>query len=128
MDAKTPLRVSTRAISGLIIDAMRKSGVPEADAAKIAELMLEADLTGADAHGVFRLKQYVDRFKLGAVNLRPNIKVNRTAAATAIIDGDNGMGHLVVLRAAEVAIEMAREAGIGWAGIRMSNHAGSAGV
>jgi LDH2 family malate/lactate/ureidoglycolate dehydrogenase len=33
--------------------------VPEADAAKIAELMFEADLTGADAHGVFRLKQYV---------------------------------------------------------------------
>jgi len=128
MDAKTPQRISTRAIAGLIIDAMRHCDAPPDDAAKIAELMLEADLTGADAHGVFRLKQYVDRLKLGAVNPRPNIEVNRTAAATALIDGDNGMGHLVVSRAAEVAIEMAREAGIGWAGIRMSNHAGSAGV
>ncbi len=128
MDASTPRRVSTRAVTGLIIDAMAHCGVPDADAAKIAELMVEADLTGADAHGVFRLKQYVDRFKLGAVNPRPNIKVDRTAAATALIDGDNGMGHLVVSRAAEVAIEMAHDAGIGWAGIRMSNHAGSAGV
>ena len=128
MDAKTPQRVSARAITGLIIDAMRHCDVSEEDAAKIAELMLEADLTGADAHGVFRLKQYVDRFRLGAINPRPNIKADRTAAATALIDGDNGMGHLVVSRAAETAIEMAREAGIGWTGIRMSNHAGSAGV
>jgi len=128
MDAKTPQRVSTLAVTGLIIDAIRLCGVSDDEAAKIAEMMLEADLTGADAHGVFRLKQYVDRFKLGAINSRANIKVNRTAAATALIDGDNGMGHLVVARAAEIAIEMAREAGIGWAGIRMSNHAGSAGV
>src|SRR4029079_6629459 len=101
MDAKTPPRVSTRAIIGLINDAMRHCEVPESDATRIAELMLEADLTGADAHGVFRLKQYVDRFKLGAVNPRPNIHVNRTAAATALIDGENGMGHVVVVRRAE---------------------------
>jgi LDH2 family malate/lactate/ureidoglycolate dehydrogenase len=54
--------------------------------------------------------------------------VNRTAAATALVDGDNGMGHLVVSRAMESAIEMAREAGVAWVGIRMSNHAGAAGV
>ncbi len=69
--------------------------------AKIAELMLEADLIGADAHGVFRLQQYVQRLKLGSTNPKPNIKVNRTAPATALVDGDNGMGHLVVARAAE---------------------------
>ena len=50
---------------------MMKSGVPASDAAKIAELMLEADLTGADAHGVFRLPQYVQRLKLGSTNAAP---------------------------------------------------------
>ncbi len=45
-------------------------GVPDADAKKVAELMLEADLTGADAHGVFRLPQYVRRIKAGGVNPR----------------------------------------------------------
>ena len=107
---------------------MVKSGLPQADAAKVAELMLEADLTGADAHGVFRLPQYVHRLKIGGLNPRPNIKVERTAPATALVDGDNGMGHLVVARAAETAIELAREAGVGWVGLRMSNHAGAAGV
>ena len=102
--------------------------MPAADAAKIAELMVEADLIGADAHGVFRLPQYMTRLKLGSTNAKPAIKVNRTAPATALVDGDNGMGHLVVSRAAETAIEMARESGIAWVGCHMSGHAGAAGV
>src|SRR5450830_1404396 len=121
-------RIPTAAVTGLIVDAMMKSGVPAGDAAKIAELMLEADLTGADAHGVFRLPQYVQRLKLGSTNARPNITVTRSAPATALVDGDNGMGHLVVPRAAETAIELARECGVAWVGVRMSNHAGAAGV
>jgi LDH2 family malate/lactate/ureidoglycolate dehydrogenase len=56
-------RIPAAAVTGLIVDAMMKCGVPAADAGKIAELMLEADLTGADAHGVFRLPQYVQRLK-----------------------------------------------------------------
>src|SRR5262249_40043498 len=98
------------------------------DAAEVAELMTEADLTGADAHGVFRLPQYVRRLRAGGVNARPDIRVTRTAAATALVDGDNGMGHLVMARAAETAIGPAREAGVAWVGARHSNHAGAAGV
>jgi LDH2 family malate/lactate/ureidoglycolate dehydrogenase len=128
MDAKTPPRVKLATVRGLIVDAMTTSGVPAADAAKIAELMLEADLIGADAHGVFRLPQYCLRLKLGGLNPRPNIKVERTAPATALVRGDNGMGHLVVSRAMETAIELARDSGIGWVGMQMSNHAGAAGV
>src|SRR5882757_9255892 len=121
-------RVPLVAVTGLIIEAMTKSGVPANDAAKIAELMLEADLVGADAHGVFRLPQYVQRLKLGSTNPRPNIKVNRTAPATALVEGDNGMGHLVVSKCAELAIEMAKENGVAWVGCNMSGHAGAAGV
>jgi LDH2 family malate/lactate/ureidoglycolate dehydrogenase len=128
MDAKTQTRTPVAAVKGLIADAMMKSGLPSEDAAKVAELMVEADLTGADAHGVFRLPQYVMRLKIGGLNPRPNITVERSAPATVLIDGDNGMGHLVVARAADTAIAMARECGVAWAGIRMSNHAGAAGV
>jgi len=128
MDAKTTPRVSLAAARGLIVDAMTTSGLSAGDAAKVAGLMLEADLTGADAHGVFRLPQYVLRLKLGGLNPRPNITVTRTAPATALVDGDNGMGHLVVSRAMETAIDIAKENGVGWVGMRMSNHAGAAGV
>src|SRR5262250_1699330 len=116
-------RVSARAITGFIQEALVKTGLPAADAGKVAELMCEADLTGADAHGIFRLPQYVKRLRAGGIKAQPNIKVERTAAATALVDGDNGMGHLVMARAAETAIELARDAGIGWVGVRGSNHA-----
>jgi L-2-hydroxycarboxylate dehydrogenase (NAD+) len=126
-DAKAG-RIPVAAVTGLIVDAMSKAGLPADEAAKVAELMVEADLIGADAHGVFRLPQYIARMKLGAINPRPAIKVNRSAPATALVDGDNGMGHLVVARAAETAVELARECGVAWVGVRMSNHAGAGGV
>ena len=122
------VRVPASAISGLVADALGTVGLPAADAAKVAELMTEADLTGADAHGVFRLPQYVRRLKGGGVNARPDIRVERTAPATAIVDGDNGMGHLVMARAADTAVTLARETGFAWVGARRSNHAGAAGV
>jgi L-2-hydroxycarboxylate dehydrogenase (NAD+) len=121
-------RVAAAAIAAFIADSLCTVGLPAADAEKVAELMTEADLTGADAHGVFRLPSYVKRIKAGGTNPRPRIQVTRTAAAAALVDGDNAMGHLVMARAADTAIELARETGFAWVGARMSNHAGAAGV
>lgn len=118
--------VSGEVIRTFIRNALQTVGLPEEDAAKVAALMALADLTGADAHGVFRLPQYVQRIQSGGINPRPVIKVNRTAPATALVDGDNAMGHLVMSRAAEAAIEMARETGVAWVGAHHSNHAGPA--
>src|ERR1700754_2680410 len=98
--------VPVPAIISLIRDAFVSLGVPSADAEKVATLMVEADLTGADAHGVFRLPQYVRRMQGGAVNPRATIRVEKTAAATATVDGDNGLGHLVMAKATETAIEL----------------------
>jgi LDH2 family malate/lactate/ureidoglycolate dehydrogenase len=108
--------------------AFERVGLPADDAGEVAELMTEADLTGADAHGIFRLPQYVRRIQAGGVNPRPNIEVRQIGPATALVDGDNGMGHLVMARAAEEAIALAREAGVAWVGARRSNHAGTAGL
>jgi L-2-hydroxycarboxylate dehydrogenase (NAD+) len=127
-DVAKLMRISAAAVTALIVDVLGKAGLPPADAAQVAELMTEADLTGADAHGVFRLPQYVRRLRAGGVNPRPDIRVERTALATALVDGDNGMGHLVMARAAATAIQLAREAGVAWVGARRSNHAGAAGV
>jgi LDH2 family malate/lactate/ureidoglycolate dehydrogenase len=121
-------RVPARAVTSFITDALLAAGLPAADAAKVAALMTEADLTGADGHGVFRLPQYVRRLKAGGVNKHPDITVTKSAPATALVEGDNGMGHLVMSRAAETAIEMARENGVAWVGARRSNHAGTAGL
>jgi hypothetical protein len=124
------LRAPARATSSLIAEAFVAAGLPNADAARCAELMTQADLIGADGHGIFCLPQYVRRLKAGGFNKRPNITVScaRTAPATALVDGDNGMGHLVMSRAADEAIAMARDTGVAWVGVRRSNHAGPAGL
>src|SRR5690348_16446392 len=88
--------------------------------------MAAADLQGSDGHGVSRLPQYVRRIKAGGFNVRPNIHVVHEHASTAVLNGDNGMGHLVMKRAAEIAIEKAKVTGIGWVNAQYSNHAGPA--
>src|SRR5262249_38949503 len=54
-----------------------------------------------------------------------NIRVLERGPAMALIDGDQGMGHVVMTYAANLAVELAREAGVGWVGARRSNHAGA---
>src|SRR6202521_6195481 len=123
--ASQPL-VRIAEIDGFITRALVSAGVPLEDASQVAALMAEADARGGDAHGVFRLPQYVKQIQSGAVNPRPNIRVVSSQAGTALVDGDNALGHLVMKRAAELAIEKARQCGVGWVGTRRSNHAGPA--
>ena len=101
-------------------------GLPAAEAAQVARLMILADLRGSDGHGIFRLPQYVRRIRAGGMNLRPKIHIVQETEAMALVDGDNGMGHLVMRFAAQVAIDKAKRSGIGWVGVRRSNHAGPA--
>jgi LDH2 family malate/lactate/ureidoglycolate dehydrogenase len=120
------LIVTSGRLKAFIHQAMVKLGLPDADAAIVADLMTQADLQGSDGHGVSRLPQYARRIKAGGFNTRPNIRIVREQASTAVVHGDNGMGHLVMKRAAEIAIEKARATGIGWVNSQFSNHAGPA--
>jgi LDH2 family malate/lactate/ureidoglycolate dehydrogenase len=106
--------------------AMRALGLPIEDAATVAALMVDADMQGSDGHGVIRLAPYAKRILAGGINLNPDITVVQERTAMALVDGDNGMGHLVMKKATELAIHKARNAGIAWVGSRLSNHAGPA--
>ena len=120
------MRVAFEPLQEFIATAFAKVGMPAGDASAVATLMAEADLQGSDGHGVIRLPQYVKRIRAGGVNLHPDIRIEREKAAMALLDGDNGMGHLVMKRAAELAIAKAKVAGVAWVGARWSNHAGPA--
>jgi L-2-hydroxycarboxylate dehydrogenase (NAD+) len=120
------LTVTFDRLKAFIQEALTKLGLPASDAMTVAALMAQADLQGSDGHGVSRLPQYARRIKAGGFNVRPDIKVVREAPATALVNGDNGMGHLVMKRAAEIATEKARTTGIAWVNSQFSNHAGPA--
>jgi L-2-hydroxycarboxylate dehydrogenase (NAD+) len=118
--------VTFERLKAFIGEALERLGLPAEDAMTVAALMAEADLQGSDGHGVSRLPQYARRIKAGGFNVRPDIRVVREQASTALVNGDNGMGHLVMKRAAEIAIEKARSTGIAWVNSQFSNHAGPA--
>ncbi|WP_353138751.1 Ldh family oxidoreductase [Limnohabitans sp.] len=109
-----------------IQNALTSQGLPQEDALKVSQLMAEADLQGSDGHGIIRLPQYIKRIQAGGINKHPKIRVVHERSAMAVVDGDNGMGHLVVSHAVDLAIEKASEAGVAWVSTRFSNHAGPA--
>jgi LDH2 family malate/lactate/ureidoglycolate dehydrogenase len=121
-------RFSIASMVAFTRDALVACGVPAEDAELAARQMVEADLTGFDAHGIARLGNYCNWITSGRVNPNADIKVVQRSPATSLIDGDAGIGHLVMTRAMNLAIELAREAGVGWVGARNSYHAGAAGI
>jgi L-2-hydroxycarboxylate dehydrogenase (NAD+) len=120
------VKVGFERLRDFIAAAFEKVGMPAADAFGVAILMAEADLQGSDGHGAIRLPQYVKRIRAGGVNLHPDIRIVREKPGMALVHGDNAMGHLVMRRAAEIAIEKAQVAGVAWVGAQWSNHAGPA--
>ena len=127
-DGNTMRRFSRDQITAFMTRCFKATGMPDVDAATVANLMAEGDMLGKDSHGIFRLPGYIVRLKSGGFNATPNISITQERTATALINGDNAMGHLVVNRAAEVAIKKAKNTGVAWVGMHHSNHAGAAGV
>lgn len=104
--------------------ALRAAGLSEPDAARVADVLVLADLFGIHTHGVSRIPQYLDRALVGGVDVTAEVTVERVAPALARVDGANGLGPLVGSHALEAALDGARETGIGAAFARGSNHFG----
>jgi LDH2 family malate/lactate/ureidoglycolate dehydrogenase len=105
-----------------------KLGVPAADAAVSAEVLLEADLRGVDSHGMIRLNSYYgDRIRAGLIDPLTPIQVIRETGTTLLLDAGNGLGHVASKRAMELCIAKAQQSGVAMVTVRNSNHYGIAG-
>ncbi len=119
-------RIPVAKVRRFITAAMERLGLAADDALDVAELMTEAEVQGSEGHGVIRLVPYARRIRAGGINARPHIRIVKEKAGMALLDGDNGMGHLVMRKAAQIAVAKARQCGVAWVGARLSNHAGPA--
>jgi ureidoglycolate dehydrogenase (NAD+) len=104
--------------------AFRGLGLPAKDAQEVVRVLVMADLFGLSTHGLSRVESYGDRLMVGGINPRPNITVESPAPALRKVDGDNGVGPVVGMRALEAAMEAAEQHGVGVAFARGSNHFG----
>ena len=104
--------------------AFQGLGLHPSDAKHVARILVTADLFGLSTHGLGRIESYGERLSVKGIKARPQIKVERLAPAIVSVDGDNGVGPLVGMRALEAAMATARETGVGVALARGSNHFG----
>ena len=117
-------KLTEAALAGLATRALAGLGLEAGDAADCARILVLGELMGLSTHGVGRIESYGERIDLGGIKARPAIRVERVAPAMARVDGDNGVGPLVGMRALQAAIALARETGVGAVFARASNHFG----
>lgn len=111
-----------------MVEVFQKSGVPVEDAKLCADVLLESDRRGIESHGCNRFKPiYIDRIDAGILNPVTEFEVVRETATTAVVDGHNGMGMVVGVRAMNMALEKAKKYGMGMVAVRNSTHYGIAG-
>lgn len=108
-------------------DCLASVGIPSAQAALVAEVLLTADLAGVDSHGCARLRRYVDGVAAGAIDPAATPSTVRRRPSTALIDAGNGLGQPAAVAAMRMAIEKASSTGVGVVSVRRSNHFGIAG-
>lgn len=120
--------VSWELMNSFLIDAFKAYGVPEADAAICADVLLESDRRGIESHGCNRFKPiYIDRIVAGIQKPVTEIEILKETVTTAVLDAHDGMGMVASHKAMEMAIEKARQYGLSMVAVRNSTHYGIAG-
>ncbi|HEX4215222.1 MAG TPA: Ldh family oxidoreductase [Candidatus Dormibacteraeota bacterium] len=107
--------------------ALTARGLAEGDAATAASCLIEAELEGQGSHGLQRLPFLLRRLDERGIDPAAEPRVVREAGAMALLDGANGLGPVVGARAVDLAVERAREHGLGLVAVRRGNHLGSLG-
>jgi len=120
MFADAALRRFARAI-------LESAGTPPDLAAVVAESLVAANLAGHDSHGVMRLLSYVEFVRGGQVRPAARSSLRSRHGATAVVDGAWGWGQPAARQAADTAMALAAEHGVGAVTVCCCNHIGRLG-
>ena len=101
-------------------------GVPEQDAALVADSLVQADLWGHQSHGLLRLPWYAARLRSGVMRAVTDPAVLSDTGPLVLLDGRDGIGQVLTERARRMAVGRSRTHGVGVVGVRNSNHFGTA--
>ncbi|MFO8051298.1 MAG: Ldh family oxidoreductase [Thermoplasmatota archaeon] len=128
MSGEEPVYVPFDVLEGFMKDVFLTLGVPEEDASICADVLITADKRGIHSHGINRMKPfYYDRIRKGLQHPDRKMEVVRESPTTAVVDGNFGMGHAISKRSMDMAVEKARDYGMGMVAVRNSTHYGIAG-
>lgn len=120
--------VQADALRGFITDIFEATGAPREEAAIVGNHLVDANLMGHDSHGIVRTQGYVNQTRNGGIVPAAPIEVIGGHGAAAVVDVNRNFGQVGATRAMEIAIERAREHGIGAAVCRNCGHIGRIGA
>ncbi|MEJ3652914.1 Ldh family oxidoreductase [Actinomycetes bacterium KLBMP 9759] len=121
------VRVPAGELEAFVAGSLEGLAVPVGDAVAVAEVLVYADLRGLDAHGVYRLPAYMERVSLGLVRGTEELVEAAGSGAVRRIDAAFALGPAAATAATDLAVELARQHGIGLVGVGRSTHLGAAG-
>ena len=121
------VRVAADELGFLVAQIFQKVPIPVEHAELIADLLIDTELRGVVSHGVNSVERYVRSFREGSANTHPEVEILQEGPVNAALNGDGGMGMMVASRAMHMAIDKARELGVGIATTTYHDHIGSAG-
>ena len=104
-----------------------REGFTQADAEKITDVLMLADLFGIESHGAQRMMYYHQNIASGSVDTAAQMEIVRETPVSVLLDAHFSMGQLAGVRAMDMAIEKAKKTGVGIACVRNSSHYGIAG-
>jgi ureidoglycolate dehydrogenase (NAD+) len=119
--------VPAAVLNAFVVDVLVVFGVPRDDAVIVADCLLMANLSGVDSHGVVRLAHYLTRLTNGTIKTHPRIVFEQRAPSLGILDGGDGLGHVVTYKACTEAMHLAAESGSGIVVVKNSSHFGMTG-
>lgn len=125
VETRQETRLPYKALDEFTYGVLVRLGVPPEDARITADALSQANLRGVDSHGIDLLPMYVERLRSGMVKPQPRVRVVKETPAMALIDGDRGLGQVTAVFGMKLAIEKARQVGIGWINVFNSSHQGA---
>ena len=125
MDSATFRHERLREIGARILAA---AGAAEADAAIVADHLVEANLAGHDSHGVGMLPHYVRAIRGGVLDPRAHASIEDRGGAVLAVDGRRGFGQVVAREAVAAGLARARATGVVLVALRNAFHVGRVGA
>lgn len=119
--------IAADVLQNFMRDVFIRLDVPTDEAEICAKILITSDLRGIESHGIQRMKMYYDRIRQGNQHAQTVFEIVRESPTTAVVDGHNGMGQVIAYRAMQMAINKARQYGMGSVAVRNSAHFGIAG-
>lgn len=105
----------------------KRAGLNDEDAKVITDVLATTEIRGITTHGFTRVSSYTKCLLQGGIKRKSELKIKADTPSWASVDGEGGLGIILSYKATKLAIEKAKQTGVGIVNVNGSHHFGAAG-